>query len=452
MPRAIAARWIGLILMAVLGVSACKWPWSKSAIPSGMVNPERPECPHSWARLMPPNEKQHAFPVPTMSFPNGFSVPRTQTNVPEFNDCQKFIIKDPAGGRLTYGPSLMAVFASDRLDSISFDPPSDSVLAAAEVLNYSTTFVYPALGIKPYFNCLYVYGAHGQLRAKMFPVGVDEALCQKGYPPTDIPGHELAVREMHIPGFDKPGDYPAVARWDWDARNSVQYIGLRCGNAWCEIGPGTPEDASTPAFTSSAPYATPAFASAENRVRSIKGWYDEQLLAIDSAGESRSTLLRGTIFPDTSLGTLTMPDLDGQWKAVSHIALHRPAPGTLLKELAIYKAKFNLDPISPGAALSEMNHVLLCYGTITSCQLPQPATKSMKTSCGATALNAALTTKRYWAQITTTLGTSMYRCMTPHAHAGVMAPGTARWRWLARDETSWRWCPAGCCEVNGDIF
>ena len=30
---------------------------------------------------------------------------------------------------------------------------------------------------------------------------------------------------------------------------------------------------------------------------------------------------------------------------------------------------------------------------------------------------------------------------------GVTIPGTARWRWVAKDETSWVRCMFGCCQV-----
>ena len=451
MPRAVA-RWTVLVLAVVGGVLSCSWP-SKGSGTLGFIDPDRPECPHDWSRLRPPKEKApNAITVTDMSFPNGFSVPGPQTNIPEFNDCQKFVLKDPVSGRLTYGPSLLAVFASYRLDSLEFDPPSGNIVAAAEVLNYSTSFTYAPLGIRPYFNCLYLFGAPGRLRAKMFAVGNNETQCQTSHPLTGIPGQELAVREIQIAGFKAGQDYPPVARWDWDASIAVQYIGLRCGAAWCEVGPGKPEDPATPAFTSSSSYANTASGSAEDRVRGIKGWYDEQLLAVDSADESRLTALRGSVFPDTNLAALTQSTLDGHWHAVSHIALRQPETGSLVKELEHYRKKFNLDPVPQGSPLKDMNHVLMCYGTISSCSVPATATLSMMQSCGKAALAAAITNKRYWAQITSNVRPPMYRCMTPRSHGVTFIPATARWRWLARDETSWRWCPGGCCEVNADQF
>lgn len=453
MPRAVA-RWIVLVLAVAGGVLSCIWP-SQGSVPLGFIDPDRPECPHDWTRLLAPKEKKlpNGVTVGNMSFPNGFSVPGPQTNIPEFNDCQKFVLKDPVSGKLSYGPALLAVFASYRLDSLTLDTTSANVFAAAEVLNYSTSFTYAQLGIKPYFNCLYLFGAPGQLRARMIAVGANETQCQNSYSPTNTAGQELAVREIHVAGFKAGKDYPPVARWDWDASTSVQYIGLRCGNAWCEIGPGKPEDPATPAFTSSSSYANAASGSLEDRVRAIKGWYDEQLLAIDSAGESRLTGLRGDVFPDTNLATLTEPMIDGQWRVVSHIALRQPeTAGTLVKELEHYRVKFNLDPVPQGSSLKDMNHVLLCFGTVSSCSVPGTATVSMLQSCGKVALGNATTTKRYWTQITSKVRPSMYRCMTARSHGTVFIPSTARWRWLARDETSWRWCPAGCCEVNGDQF
>jgi hypothetical protein len=159
------------------------------------------------------------------------------------------------------------------------------------------------------------------------------------------------------------------------------------------------------------------------------------------------------VFPDTGLARLQPTDLNGQWRTVSHIALDAPAAGQLTSELGFYKRKFNLDPVPPQSPFSAMNHIMLCFGTITTCSVPQPANESIKRSCGKTALAAAEDTNRLWAQITSPMGPSMYRCATPIVHAGsVDIPRTARWRWLARDETSWRWCPFGCCEVNGDQF
>ena len=52
----------------------------------------------------------------------------------------------------------------------------------------------------------------------------------------------------------------------------------------------------------------------------------------------------------------------------------------------------------------------------------------------------------------------MYRCDIRRDHSGnaqtarLVIP-TARWRWLAADETIWEYCAAaGCCETQGDEY
>ena len=396
-----------------------------------------------------------------MNFPSGFSVPGPQTNVPEFNDCQRFIVNGASTGAREYAP-LMAIFASQFLDTLTI--PIDTaaahgaqIFAAAEVLNYSLDFVYPQLGIGPYFNCLYIYGSTGKLKARMVHVGADEAKCSNVYLAADVPGQQLAVREVHVAKLDKDADYPPVARWDWAKEGVLQYIGVRCGRAWCEVGPGTAADSSAPAFVSSEPHAStlpPGVSMAEYRVRAIKGWYDQQLLAMESGSAASPSTLRGTVFPDTGLAALTKESLEGHWQVVSHIALDAPPAGQLTSELAFYKQKFNLDPVPTNAPFSAMNHVRLCFGTIGSCTIPPSPTPSLKKSCGKLAWTAAAGTKRLWSSITSATGdTSLYRCATPMEHpSSIDIPKTARWRWLAKDETSWRWCPSGCCEVNGDQF
>jgi len=367
----------------------------------------------------------------------------------------------------------MAVFASYRLDSlrIAKDSLSDTakVFAAVEVLNYSRAFQYSALGIGPYFNCLYIYGTAKQLRARMRYVGAEEKQCADTFPPTQVPGKELAVTVTQAGYFNQSADYPPVARWDWDDEHGIQYIGVRCGDAWCEVGPKADPTSSATVFTPSPPYVpAPVSAtsgqsgvnvgSAEDRVRAIKGWYDQQYLAIQVGNVATPTHLRGTVFPDPNLAKLTKPELiDKKWRTVSHIALEQQLPGPAMSNdynasIDYYKKKFNLDPVAAGSPLAAMNHVLMCSGTITGCKVRWPATESMKRSCGNGALAHAKETPRLWLMITSTVSDTMFRCATPYIHGGVDIPATARWRWLAGDETSWRKCPSGCCEMDGDQY
>jgi hypothetical protein len=47
-------------------------------------------------------------------------------------------------------------------------------------------------------------------------------------------GNSLTVVAKRLVHDDK--DIPPVARWDYDTANHQQYIGLRCGGEWCEVG------------------------------------------------------------------------------------------------------------------------------------------------------------------------------------------------------------------------
>ena len=473
MAHASFIRWSLFTAAAAIALTGTVRPGANRHLEES-IDPRRPECPHDYRILRPAidtGRNSDPIPVGVLQFPNGLSVPGPQTNVPEFNDCQRILIRS-SNGALSYGP-LMAVFASYRLDSLKIpkDTLSDDarIFAAVEVLNYSRTFHYPSLGIGPYFNCLYIYGTSTQLHARMRYVGAKEEQCADTFSPSQVPGNELAVIVTQAGYFNDSADYPPVARWDWDNAHGIQYIGVRCGNAWCEIGPGSAVNPAVPAFTPSPPYKQAPVSntggesgvnvgSQEDRLRAIKGWYDQQYLAIQSGNVATPTHLRGTVFPDTSLGKLTKQEfIENKWRAVSHIALEKQLPGPRVTAdynaaLTYYKTKFNLDPVPAGSAISAMNHVLICSGTINTCHVPWPATTSMKRSCGNVALGQAKNTPRLWLKITSSVSDTMYRCATPYTHDGVEIPATARWRWLAGDETSWRKCPSGCCEMDGNQY
>jgi hypothetical protein len=48
----------------------------------------------------------------------------------------------------------------------------------------------------------------------------------------------------------------------------------------------------------------------------------------------------------------------------------------------------------------------------------------------------------------------MYRCVTRRDHKAEVSfiPATARWRWLALDETTWTLCDVGCCEKDAKPY
>jgi hypothetical protein len=445
-----------------------------------------PECPHDW-ELLP---KRLGGRV---SLVDGFALPGEITNVPEFHDCQKLILVDSRQrGGLKYGP-LVAVFAAydlagleRRLGDTSLlkqssappvirtpissttrttavagasttTPPGSAsgvatlagtsagprdttdrggyALAGALILNTSLE-PYEPLNIKPGFSCLYLWrGAanKGTWRAMLVFVDTAQSKCVAAVNPAETDGVELSVRRDTVSGFERLSEdhYPPVARWDWDSTHSVHYIGLKCGKGWCEVG--RKDFVSARAHM---PATIPPTHVA--RVQRIKGWYDEQLLAEPEGRAYRPGSLKGTIFPSPELQAMGWPAYTNQWVEVGYVALNQRSD--------YYKKMLNLDSVSADAPLSRMNIFSMCYGTRAVCLSDTNASASV--ACGK---SAPASKKLWWMRIKAAGSTSViYRCVTrrDHEHLAATIPGTARWRWLAEDETVWEACIRGCCEVE----
>ena len=420
-----------------------------------------PECPHEWTKFA---NKQVQDTVVNVGS-DGLSLSRATTNVPEYNDCQR-LIRAPG----EYGP-LVAIFAAFRLDSVAFkldtlggpatvmreEPPSirggeqtivrtEPVTSPegmgvpfAQIFNHDSA-AYPQLGLDPGFNCLYLYWKDLRLEARMVPVQMHEERCAQPFDPASPSGKVLTVHRRMTPIYTNAADFPAVARWDWDADSSQHYISIRCGaTAWCDVG--------SPKMASSASYLVVAEGSSgEERVRFIKGWYDEQPVAVPHATEDRwipGTL--ATVVPDPILSTRTLGDYGGKWVPTGYIALDQATD--------YYDTRMNLKQVTRGADLASMNKLEMCFGTRDECDIPG-ASALQYTRCGT--FNWFWTTwkPRWWARITAAGDTSdvMYKCVIRRDHEDksltLGVPGTARWRWMPFDETVWEACTEGCCEVT----
>lgn len=409
------------------------------------------------------------------------------TSIPEFHDCQRFIDSE---GR-NYGP-LIGIFAVQTLASFDVTPatptpaldfrevflsegspelvrartrlptgtgtpvdlgtrvavnPRAQINPGAQVNPRTQVASLPAgypigiivdfdripydrLGIKPGVNCLYVYpdshGPHG-LGARVVPVGPDIGGCAR--PLSDgTAGTELQVFTKRMPG-DDPSDYPPVARWDWDQSSSTQYIGIRCGRRWCEIGPKTN-------FTRSATYLYTIADRKERRVFAVKGWHDDQWLARTGSAGLYAQPFRGTIVPvkdlaDFDATTFATP----AWVEVARVSISPQDP--------VYETKFHF---TTAAMPEKMNRIALCQGSWTDCLAADrpPPISSAPPKC-------ATADDRWWARITNTRGEKFYKCVNRVVNAGVTMPGTARWLWSDTDEWIWVECDQGCCQVqSGD--
>jgi hypothetical protein len=337
-----------------------------------------------------------------------------------------------------------------------FGTPKPPDLPAAEIYTYGQGNDH--LGIGPNFNCLYLYyDAAGVLTAKMVKepsLGPGVRACLDGVNPVTTPGKKLSVIRT---SNGTSGDYPPVARWDWDVVNKQQYIGIQCGDGWCEVGaPGA-----RPFTPSPGHWASTGAPPGVTRVLTIKGWYDEQFLALpNGGGGAEPSAVKATIIPDPNLVSRHRSDYTGSWVRVAHVALLVGNGGTAAA--AYYKQKFNFDAVPVNPSLTGMNKMWMCYGTRDECHVPAPpppAPPAPAAGCGPDKkLPFIWFIRRWWVKVESASGDKvMYRCVTRRDHLAatsamqIVSPATARWRWIANDESTWNYCEvAGCCESNGD--
>ncbi len=364
------------------------------------------------------------------------------------------VVPGPNGGPLPPVPVSPSSVASVTLhvgESVQLvaDPnvATQQTLPAAEIYDYGDE--YAPLGIKPNFNCLYLYyDGTGAIRAKMVPVSSlsnqwDACLTAVDPSNASIVGTPLDV--IRTPGA-APDDVPSVARWDWDDEHQQQTIGIRCGSAWCEVG--------TPGFQRSQSYSVePGTSSQVARVVTVKGWYDEQLLAVNSptVAPARPSSVRGTIIPDPELGFRTKGSFRHTWIPVAYAALSVGANDA--RTVEYYYKKLHFEPVPVSGSLRSLNGLQACFGTRGECNVPIAALKL--NVCGPeSAYYGIVRYRRMWTKITSaTSRTDAYRCnkrrYDPLMPPSMTIPATARWRWVLSDETVWNDCVEGCCESEG---
>src|SRR5690606_11226794 len=237
-------------------------------------------------------------------------------------------------------------------------------------------------------------------------------------------GSRRRVREL--PHLLAGENLPPVARCDWDPNGLHNYIGIKCGAHWCEVG-NRNESRRHRADTMPPPRPIPnkPTPSDEKRARvvEIKGWYDEQRLAVpNQAGGLVVRSLEGTLIPHAALHDLTATSDFTGWTPV--------ATATLNAASADYKHKLNLD--------AGVNFIEFCAGPMSEC-IPRGTTPSVCTSPS---------DGDWWARIISASGDTTYNCVVRRQHPGAAPPATARWRWLEDDETMWIRCPGGCCTLE----
>jgi hypothetical protein len=424
--------WFGALVLGVI-VAGCP-PKDRPQLTA-----VRRECPHTIDSLF--TEGRPFASLDLLDTTRTLSGPGPIQNISVFHDCQRFA--DSAG---TYG-GLFTIFASHRMarldtliraDTSAGRAPfggldGDEALPAAQILSDAA---YPRLGIlEAGVSCLYLY-RRGEWRAKMVSTGMRETDCSREADPDQLSGQnvtDLTVVSYHSTPFTNLADYPQAARWDSDREGSY-YAGVACGTAWCEVG--VEPAGRSQRYLERQPNGR-AEARGLARIWDIKGWYDEQRLAVPgpNGGLVRHPTLVGVIFPDSLLESRTPREFGNAWVPVAYVGLSEDHP--------FYKERFNFDRTNVGGPF---NTIELCQGSEAACGVPKgvPACKVDDSALDMRDLNP------WWARIVAAGdGSPRYRCVTRYQFpTGVEYRGVTRWRWLADDETGWMRCLAGCCETT----
>ena len=351
------------------------------------------------------------------------------SKIPEYNDCQRFIVNSAYD-------SLYAIFATHPK---TYKVGTNVAVLVAVIRSFGGT--YSALDIKPGLNCVYLFGDRRHARvvdsAAYFP-------CPDTIGLRRLPAPLLDSRPTVVPGFEADSNYPQVARWDYTLKH-VQYIGVKCGSAWCDIGPQGFQP--SPAWKPVA--SLPPLPARMRRNMMIKGWYDEQFLAgppAVSGGLATVSDVQGTIFPAASLADYqdaTWPTaLPERWRVIAYVAMSKPSEKYLaIRNFAATSWANPATPLDP----TKLNTIELCPGTKDDCKVPEPLP-----TCPAVANSGA--TNWGWARTTQPGGSNpKYRCVARWSNASMTAlslPAATRWRWVSADETAWSRCTEGCCEVH----
>lgn len=346
-------------------------------------------------------------------------------------------------------PAVVITTGSTRQAFAEFGTETPMPRAAATIYTYGPG--YDPLGIGPNFSCLFVFfDQSSKLRARMVKVGdlqsVGPKLCIDGVNPFDPNAKDLDIRRtvVDLPTLNQDSLYPAVARWDWDPKTQKHYIGITCGEGWCEIG----EPGFVPAPSSS---VVTASSEAESKVLMVKGWHDQQILAFKKSSDSElvPSNLSGTVIPNPDLAAQPWSQTGpGGWHLAAYVIL-QDLSGVATAERRKYLDSLNLSPVSPGTALSKANRLSYCYGTKEKCVLDPTI---LKNECESWVERVFFNVHRWWVKIDAASGGSNVFCVTRRSHPdhNYQIPATARWRWILKDDSIWTECIRGCCQTGGE--
>lgn len=389
------------------------------------------ECPHTWEWEVPRYLESQVMIEEQLK-----KLTRGAHHVPEYNDCQKFVIKE--SGQVVYSAGQFAIFAVQDSDALASLNDGGRVAVAVIFAEQA----YAPLGIGRGFNCLVLHASGERRSAWMYrpnsKLGIAD--CSGEFPSRG--GHLLTVKPPVSPLPPDQGHYAKLARWGYDIDREVHYMTVTCGEAVCHVGPQTGGFlvASLPELT------TPPANALKQRVHEVATWYDEQLLAELPAGVGglQPSDVWGTVIPHHDLGNLNeLDDFKNGWVTVAEVRLSADHVDYAAKGFQMTRS-------------GERNLVESCVieettnargdVTLSTCPGLPPAFLPGGGECDAS--DDPSTGERWRSRHTAVDGTIKYFCVKryPLRVEGLEVPAAARWRWRADDELLWYRCMRGCCD------
>ena len=211
--------------------------------------------------------------------------------------------------------------------------------------------------------------------------------------------------------FSDDQSYLGVARFDTDAEHHPIFS-FRCLNAWCEINVANPCDVRTPDALHRgnpcvAQWDQKSPANDKGRREVVKGWHDEQLLAIRGSDYKwKATNVRALVKPYPPAATLDSIDYENEWQTVAIIEVRNLTPDSKYFGWGLREGDNTLQYQFDGAA------------------------------------------KQWKAQILPPIGGAVPWKVHRVLHYDVTLPQTTRFRWTLADDAVWAPCGNGCCSSS----
>ena len=314
----------------------------------------------------------------------------------EVFDCQRLVLSTGPTGE--FGPlvGLYPVDATLRL------PRSEYAAARPAVAIYSWGAAggsyaegYPGMASALGVSCVWMRNASGAAAGWQAAVAAGSGCGQGASAPSD----SAFVHPVFERVYDgaAPADYPRTARWEWDLGSGKQFIGVKCGDAWCAVvAPGSSE-----------PRTQPLEGGNGVAREKVPGWSDAQHLVVnDSAAGRARPGAWASIVAYPGIGADTPPWTEGLLSA--RMTVYGVA-GPLAERLYL----------QPDGRSGHDDLILRFPGLQDEAWLQQGPMRRRKAS------------------------RIQFSPTVDHA-----VSGAARWRWQERGETILIYCPRATCAVE----